>query len=65
MKDQSERKLRVLRVRLRKVIIGIEMNRLVRLHPESDQVLRRLGIRVRHAIFYPQLIIQVSQMKKF
>ena len=45
-----------LRVQLRKVIISIEMNRLARLHPKSDQILRTVGIRVRHAIFNPQLV---------
>ena len=45
-----------LRSKLRKVIINIEINRLARLHPKSDQVLRTVGIRVRHAILNPQLV---------
>ena len=45
-----------LEVKLRKVIINIEINRLARLHPKSDQVLYTIGIRVRHAIFNPQLV---------
>jgi len=32
------------------------MNRLARLHPKSDQILRTVGIRLRHAIFNPQLV---------
>lgn len=45
-----------LNVKLREVIIGIDMNRLARLHPKSDQILRTLGKRVLHAILNPQLI---------
>lgn len=45
-----------LEVKLRKVIISIRMNLLARLHPKSDQILRTVGINVRHAIFNPQLV---------
>ncbi len=45
-----------LRSKLTKVIINVEINRLARLHPKSDQVLRTAGIRVRHAILNPQLV---------
>lgn len=40
----------------RKVMISIEMNALAKLHPKSDLVLRTLGIRLRHAIFNPQIV---------
>jgi len=40
----------------RKVIIEIEMNFLAKLHPKSDLVLRTLGVRLRHAIFNPQVV---------
>jgi len=40
----------------RKVIVQIEMNALAKLHPKSDLVLRTLGIRLRHAIFNPQIV---------
>jgi len=40
----------------RKIIIEIEMNFLAKLHPKSDLVLRTLGVRLRHAIFNPQVV---------
>lgn len=40
----------------RKVTIEIEMNYLAKLHPKSDLVLRTLGVRLRHAIFNPQVV---------
>lgn len=40
----------------RKVIVNIEMNTLAKIHPKSDLVLRTLGIRLRHALFNPQIV---------
>jgi hypothetical protein len=40
----------------RKVIVGIQMNSLAKLHPRSDLVLRTLGIRLHHAITNPQIV---------
>jgi hypothetical protein len=40
----------------RKVTVRIEMNYLAKLHPKSDLVLRTLGVRLRHAIFNPQVV---------
>ena len=40
----------------RKVTTQIEMNFLAKLHPKSDLVLRTLGVRLRHAIFNPQVV---------
>lgn len=40
----------------RKVMVGIQMNFLARLHPKSDLVLRTLGIRLHHAITNPQIV---------
>lgn len=49
----------------RKVIIGIEMNALAKLHPKSDLVLRTLGIRLRHAIFNPQIVYPKISDKEY
>jgi len=40
----------------RKVVVSTELNKLARLHPKSDMVLRTIGIRLRHAIFNPQVV---------
>jgi Ca2+/Na+ antiporter len=40
----------------RKIIVEIEMNTFAKFHPKSDLILRTLGIRLRHAIFNPQIV---------
>jgi hypothetical protein len=40
----------------RKVIVGIRMNTLAKLHPRCDLVLRTIGIRLHHAITNPQIV---------
>jgi hypothetical protein len=40
----------------RRVIVGIRMNTLAKLHPKCDLVLRTLGIRLHHAITNPQIV---------
>jgi hypothetical protein len=45
-----------LRTKLRKVIIDIELNRLARLHPKSDQILHTIGKRLFLAIQNPQIV---------
>ena len=40
----------------RKVNVNISINTIARIHPKSDLVLRTLGIRLRHALFNPQIV---------
>ena len=40
----------------REVQATIRMNKLARIHPKTDLVLRTLGIRLRHALFNPQIV---------
>jgi hypothetical protein len=40
----------------REVQVSISMNKLARIHPKTDLVLRTIGIRLRHALFNPQVV---------
>ena len=40
----------------RTVNVNIKMNTFARIHPKSDLVLRTLGMRLRHALFNPQIV---------
>lgn len=40
----------------RQVKVSISMNKFARIHPKTDLVLRTLGIRLRHALFNPQIV---------
>lgn len=48
-----------------KVIVGIQINSLARLHPRSDLVLRTMGIRLHHAITNPQIVYPKIPEKEY
>jgi len=40
----------------REVQVSISMNKFARIHPKTDLVLRTMGIKLRHALFNPQVV---------